>query len=288
MQPKASGSGGNKRPPQEPGPIEKAMKLQKLQQDAKEKEEAARVIVAEAARAQEALQMHSEAAALAPKNSSTALAAGEGGGGVDLVEDADDCETTAKADPLKILDDDDADTRAVKNVLYDSILNLETTERAEQNPLTGVIQPSVTASGTASSTASLGAKEESRQVTIAKHTQDGLGKAPGGAVWGSWCANRPWLKRRIVVMTGLDDAVERQQWGMFCSDCEKQKSANAFTREGGCTTFKLDAITRHEKTGEHQKAAAAPAAAAGYIVVVTKQIVLEVIYQTHYLPKHTI
>ena len=141
----------------------------------------------------------------------------------------------------------------------------------EALPLTNVIKPSVSSSGNSAFAAPLGQKEQARQLSIEKADS---AKKPGGHAWGSkWKPGRGWLERRIVKGQSQDGQPAKEHWGLFCTQCEKNHRHNSFTRPGGCTTLKLDSITRHEQGEDHRSAANAAVEAAGFKSAITRQIV---------------
>lgn len=63
---------------------------------------------------------------------------------------------------------------------------------------------------------------------------------------------------------------------MHCIACEKAGFLNNFTAKGGCTSFTLDSIKRHEGTVHHKSALTAPRQADEFHVVLANAIMLEV------------
>ena len=160
----------------------------------------------------------------------------------------------------------------IEDVAHTFLFDAKKERDAQTAPsLAAVMIPSVSSCGASMHTERLGAKELVRQAKIV-HSKVAV---PGAKQFPAWKQAHPWLERRTIKERMLDGS-EKEHYALFCTLCEKMQFVNGFTRSGGCTTFKGEALQRHEMTKDHKAAANAATGAAQLQRGITRQIVLEV------------
>lgn len=160
----------------------------------------------------------------------------------------------------------------IEDVAHTVLFDAKKEQQAQTAPcLAAVMIPSVSTCGASMHTGRLGTKELARQANIV-HSSTAV---PGAKQFPAWKQAHPWLERRTIKERMLDGS-EKEHYALFCTLCENMKFVNGFTRSGGCTTFKGEALQRHEMTKDHKAAANAATGAAQLQRGITRQIVLEV------------
>jgi hypothetical protein len=95
----------------------------------------------------------------------------------------------------------------------------------------------------------------------------------------SWAETRKWLKCRSIAHTLLDETGSETIYidkGMFCTLCEQAKMTNNFTQLGGCSSFRILAINRHEASLDHRTAMSAPKRSNEFSEVMNNNIMMQV------------